>query len=88
MACKCRDEAKKRGFAGFAMFYIGECYGRTESQIQEALSRQHMEHGCFGDQTYTKCLKGNHEHCTGSYFAEAVYSFKASGEESKQINLI
>ena len=83
MACRCGAEAKKQGYAGFAMHYYGECYGRTESQVNDLVSKQHKEYKCVGDQTYTKCVRGTHDHCTGLDFAEAVYSFRATAEESE-----
>ena len=82
MACKCSEAAKKAGFAGFAMHYYGECYGRTSSQLNELASKEHKMTKCVGDQTYTVCDKAKHDHCTGMDWAEAIYTFKSSSEES------
>ena len=66
------------------MHFYGECYGRTQSEIDEALSSSHNEDKCVGDQTYTKCDKSKHDHCTGKDWAEGIYTFKSkTAEESK-----
>ena len=84
MACKCSKLAKDGGYAGFAMHFYGECYGRTQSKIDKALSGGHNEDKCVGDQTYTICDMHKHDHCTGKEFAEAIYAFKSeTREESK-----
>ena len=85
MACKCSKAAKNAGYAGFAMHYYGECYGRSQSQLSGLGSKGHKAEKCVGDQTYTLCDKEKHGHCTGGNFAEAVYIFKASSDESKYI---
>lgn len=85
LACRCGAEAKKQGFAGFAMHYYGECYGRTSAEIEEVVSKEHIKDRCIGDQTYTDCVHGSHEHCTGGASAEAVYRFKSSAEESMSL---
>ena len=66
------------------MHFYGVCYGRTQSEIDEARSKKHIEDKCIGDQTYTICDKSKHDHCTGKEFAEAIYAFKSeTPEESK-----
>ena len=83
LACKCSKLAKEKGFAGFALHYYGECYGRSAAHIEELKSKTHQEGKCVGDQTYTVCNKTKHDYCTGMQRAEAVYEFKSSSEESK-----
>ena len=79
LACKCGNVAKKQGYAGFAMHYWGECYGRTANELNSVSN--HNEKKCVGDQTYVKCDKENHEHCTGRDYAEAVYKFQVAGRK-------
>ena len=84
MACKCSKLAKEGGNAGFAMHFYGMCYGRTQSEIEEAGSKKHIENKCVGDQTYTICEKSKHDHCTGKEGAGAIYTFISKPpEESK-----
>ena len=85
LACKCSKAAKNAGYAGFAMHFYGECYGRSESQLSSLSSKGHEESKCVGDQTYTICDKEKHDHCTGGDFAEAIYVFKTSADKSKEI---
>ena len=83
-AFKCSKAAKESGYAGFALHFYGECYGRTQSEIDEARSKTHIENKCVGDQTYTICDKSKHDHCTGIADAEAIYAIKSENlEESK-----
>ena len=66
------------------MHFYGECYGRTQKEIVEVMSKRHIENKCVGDQTYKKCDKSKHDHCTGLAHAEAIYTFKSkTTEESK-----
>lgn len=66
------------------MHYYGECHGKTQSEIHEALSGTQNEDKCVGDQTFTKCDKSKHDHCTGIQWASAIYTFKSTNsEESK-----
>ena len=84
MACKCRKAAKERGYAGFALNFYGECYGRTQREMEEARSKKHIESKCVGDQAYTICDTSKHDHCTGKEDGEAIYAFKSDNpEESK-----
>ena len=83
LACKCAKKAKEGEFAGFALHYWGECYGKTAAQLEALTSKSHQEHRCVGDQTYTKCVIGSHAHCTGSDYAEGVYKFKEAAPESE-----
>eukprot|EP00112_Aurelia_sp_Birch-Aquarium-sp1_P004443 Seg1505.2 transcript_id=Seg1505.2/GoldUCD/mRNA.D3Y31 product=Hemicentin-1 protein_id=Seg1505.2/GoldUCD/D3Y31 len=81
LAKKCSTKAAEEGFAGFALHYWGECYGRTAKQLQNINAGNHKEKKCVGDQTYVKCDHKNHQHCTGRSSAEAIYKFKISSEE-------
>ena len=84
MACKCSKAAKEGGYAGFALHYYGECYGRSQNDIEEARSKKHIDDKCVGDQEYTICDKSKHDLCTGKEFAEAIYAFQSENpEESK-----
>jgi len=82
LACKCSKLAKKEGFAGFALHYYGECYGRSAAQLEILKSNTHQGRKCVGDQTYKVCDKTKHDYCTGVDGAEAVYEFKSSSEEN------
>ena len=83
LACKCSKLAKKEGFAGFALHFYGECYGRSAAKLEKLKSSTHQGRKCVGDQTYKVCDKTKHDYCTGMQHAEAVYEFKSSSEESK-----
>eukprot|EP00795_Rhopilema_esculentum_P001079 gene1079-15413_t len=82
LACKCSQKAKVDGYAGFAMHFWGECYGRTSAELAGLVAKSHSSHKCVGNQKYTHCDVAEHEHCTGVEYAEAVYKFKASSEEN------
>ena len=69
------------------MHFWGECYGRTSAELEALVEKSHKRHKCVGNQKYTHCDVDEHEHCTGADYAEAVYKFKASSEESRPLFL-
>eukprot|EP00795_Rhopilema_esculentum_P001012 gene1012-15336_t len=81
LACKCARKAHEKGFSGFALHYWGECYGKTEEQLQILNEVEQQNDKCIGDQKYSSCNVSCHQHCVGKEFAEAVYAFKVSAEE-------
>eukprot|EP00112_Aurelia_sp_Birch-Aquarium-sp1_P019789 Seg4965.1 transcript_id=Seg4965.1/GoldUCD/mRNA.D3Y31 product=Hemicentin-1 protein_id=Seg4965.1/GoldUCD/D3Y31 len=84
LACKCDDEARAKNkgrkesekYAGFALHYWGECYGKTRAQLN-ALMAKGESHRCTGSQKYDGCRK-EHKECVGHEFAEVLYEFKAA----------
>eukprot|EP00795_Rhopilema_esculentum_P015293 gene15293-6507_t len=82
LACQCGKRAKEANYAGFSLMFYGECHGKTKEQLEELESRSHQQNLCVGDQKYTHCDKGKHEHCTGKEFAEGVFKFKSPEEKS------
>ncbi len=87
LACECAKQAKAGGYAGFALHYYGECYGRTNAEIQNIQTNGgHQQHLCVGDQKYDKCDTSAHDHCTGGNYAEGVYAFKAAADPGKSID--
>eukprot|EP00493_Phyllostaurus_siculus_P024290 UN24629 len=81
LACECAKRAKAGGYAGFALHYYGECYGRTNAEIQNIQTNgEHQQHLCVGDQTYDICNITAHDHCTGGNYAEGIYAFKAAAD--------
>ncbi len=84
LACECAKQAKAGGYAGFSLHYYGECYGKTNAEIQEIQTNGgHQQHLCVGDQTYDKCDTSAHDHCTGGSRAEGVYAFKTVAAPGK-----
>ncbi|XP_065055525.1 SCO-spondin-like isoform X2 [Rhopilema esculentum] len=81
LACQCGKRAKEANYAGFSLMFYGECHGKTKEQLEELESRSHQQNLCVGDQKYTHCDKGKHEHCTGKEFAEGVFKFKSPEEK-------
>ncbi|XP_065053088.1 L-rhamnose-binding lectin CSL1-like [Rhopilema esculentum] len=79
LACTCESKVKAANegrtpaeqYVGFALHFWGECYGRTQAQIDSLATRSKSER-CTGDQTYKKCYDTNPE-CTGHAFSEFVY---------------
>ena len=63
-------------YVGFALHYYGECYGRTQADI-DGFKNKDTSNRCIGDQTYTVCKDENHE-CIGKEFAEYVYMLNSS----------
>ena len=87
LACECAKQAKAGGYAGFALHYYGECYGKTNAEIKEIQTNGgHQQHLCVGDQKYDKCDTSAHDHCTGGNWAEGVYAFKAAANPGKSID--
>ncbi|XP_065064802.1 uncharacterized protein LOC135691014 [Rhopilema esculentum] len=82
ISCKCAEAAKAQGFAGYAIHYGGQCYGRTKDQVTALMKKEHMNQICYGEQIYVDCLKDEHSHCMGKENAEAVYQFIDSAEEN------
>ena len=84
LACKCDDAARAKNkerkeseqYAGFALHYWGECYGKTRAQLN-ALMAKGESHRCTGSQKYDGCRK-EHNECVGHEFAEVIYEFKAA----------
>ena len=85
ISCKCAEAAKAQGFAGYAIHYGGQCYGRTKDQVTALMKKEHINQICYGEQIYVDCLKDEHSHCMGKENAEAVYQFIDSAEESEEI---
>ena len=82
LACKCAALAKELGFPGFGLEYYGECYAKTQEEI-DALTKgaDAKKHLCVGDQTYTVCEE-SHDFCVGKDNAQAVYVFGKDEEPS------
>ena len=80
LACKCGEEAKKQGYAGFSMHYNGQCFGKTKSQTDSLVKDEHQQGKCYGEQRYVDCLKEEHSYCLGKEEAEAVYQFTSVAE--------
>ena len=89
LACKCDDAARAKNkerkdseqYAGFALHYWGECYGKTRAQLN-ALMAKGESHRCTGSQKYDGCRK-EHNECVGHEFAEVIYEFKAAAPKGK-----
>ncbi|XP_065063645.1 rhamnose-binding lectin-like isoform X2 [Rhopilema esculentum] len=80
LACLCSEAARAANkvrsepYVGFALHYYGECYGRTQTQM-EALIKKDQTHRCVGNQTYTNC-DATHAECVGQEYAEYIYKFR------------
>ena len=70
------------------MHYYGQCHGRTQSQIDEARTKKHIEDKCVGDQKFTICDKSKHDHCTGKDYAEAIYAFESETQEEGKFTVV
>ena len=95
-ACLCSEATKKANknrsgpdvYVGFALHYWGECYGKTQAQIDVLKSGDKKQtHKCTGDQSYTGC-RDEHTECVGHNFAEYVYELrqKTRAEISKMFD--
>ena len=75
LACRCETEARKRSkYAGFAIHFWGECYGKTQAQL-DAVEGSTQSNECTGDQTYTGCFEKDKE-CAGHAFTDFVYKLE------------
>ena len=80
---KARSGAEK--YAGFALQFWAECYGKTQSQI-DALVLKKTSSECTGDQSYTGCQPADKE-CAGHAFTDFVYLLKP-GAGKKALRLL
>ena len=74
LVCKCEKAALKKGYAGFAIHFWGECYGKSMQQIN-ALAGRKQSSQCTGDRTFTGCHAKNDE-CVGHAYTDFVYKIK------------
>ncbi|XP_065053844.1 uncharacterized protein LOC135682753 [Rhopilema esculentum] len=78
LACKCRAAAVLANtlaggekYTGFALHYYGECYGRTQEDLDK-YSLQEQSKRCTGDEEYNGCTE-EHKECLGHEYSEFVY---------------
>jgi len=77
LACRCEAKARERKYAGFAIHFWGECYGKTPAQLT-ALDKKTRSNECTGDQAYKGCSAEAKE-CAGHAYTDFVY--KLTGGE-------
>ena len=58
-------------YTGFALHYYGECYGRTQADLDK-YSLQEQSKRCTGDEEYNGCTE-EHKECLGHEYSEFVY---------------
>lgn len=79
LACTCEEKIKdinkarsaSEKYAGFAIQFWAECYGKTQKQL-DALVGRNQSKDCTGDNFYTGCHDVNEE-CVGHAFTDFVY---------------
>ena len=73
-------------FVGFAIHYWGECYGKTQADI-DAIGLKKESNRCTGSQEYNGCSK-NHTGCVGHHWADYVYMLSVPGVKGEYCIII
>ena len=86
MACKCNQKAKESNnkrrlsekFVGFAIQFWGECYGKTQAEI-DAVGLKKPTNRCTGSQNYSAGCNDGHEGCVGHGDVDYIYLLSKEG---------
>ena len=79
MACRCNEEAGKKGFTYFTLAFWGECYGGSDEAAVTQLLRDRAQIQQCKSRNFQMCNDGDIYECAGQAHAEYLYKVAPTG---------